>query len=259
MLRIDTIKGVILDMDGVIWRGSQPIGNLAEIFTRLKERNWQITLATNNATRTVSQYINRLKTYGVDLQPWQIINSAMAVAQYLHTQFPQGGPVFFIGEDGLSESLGEFGFYQSETQCLAVIASMDRQLTYDKLRTATLLIRNGALFVATNPDRTFPAPDGLVPGAGAILAALEAACYQSPFITGKPSPAMYQIALDRMGLVPEEALVVGDRAETDIAGAQRIGCKTALVLSGVTSHADAYTWRPLPDLIIADLDAISRL
>jgi 4-nitrophenyl phosphatase len=183
----------------------------------------------------------------------------MAAAQYLHKQFPTGGPVYIIGEDGIAESLHVYGFYQAEKQVLAVIASMDRQLTYDKLRTATLLIRNGALFVATNSDRTFPTPEGLVPGAGSILAALEAACYQSPIITGKPSPAMYHIALERMNLAPEETLVVGDRPETDIAGAQRIGCKTALVLSGVTSREDAHTWRPSPDLIIDDLDAISRL
>ena len=259
MLRIDLIKGLILDMDGVIWRGPDAIGNLSEIFLRFSERKWQITLATNNATRTVAQYVNRLKSYGVNIEPWQVINSAMVVAQYLHTQFPQGGPIFLIGEAGVSESLHDFGFYHSEKQVLAVVASMDRQLTYDKLRTATLLIRSGALFIATNPDRTYPAPEGLVPGAGSILAALEAACYKSAIIAGKPSSAMYRIALERMGLTPEETLVVGDRAETDIAGAQLIGCKTALVLSGVTSREDALSWQPSPDLIINDLDGISRL
>ncbi len=259
MLRIDLIKGLILDMDGVIWRGPGAIGNLSEIFLRFSEHKWQITLATNNATRTVTQYVNRLKSYGVNIEPWQVINSAMAAAQYLNSQFPQGGPIFLIGEDGLSESLHDLGFYHSESHVLAVVASMDRHLTYDKLRTATLLIRSGALFVATNPDRTYPAPEGLVPGAGSILAALEAACYKSPIIAGKPSPAMYRIALQRMGLIPEETLVVGDRPETDIAGAQLIGCKTALVLSGVTSRDDAHSWQPSPDLIIDDLDAISRL
>jgi 4-nitrophenyl phosphatase len=259
MLNISTIKGLILDMDGVLWRGSEPIGNLSDIFSRLQERGWKITLATNNATRTISQYVERLQSYGVIVEPWQIINSAIAVAQYLHDRFPQGGPVYSIGETGLIEALDHQGFYQSDEDVIAVIASMDRQLSYEKLRKATLLIRGGAPFIATNPDRTFPTPEGLVPGAGSILAALEAACYKKPVITGKPSPAMYQIALARLGLAPCETLVVGDRPETDIAGAQAIGCRTALVLSGVTSLAEANIWHPTPDLIINDLEAISEL
>ena len=259
MISINTIKGLILDMDGVIWRGPESIGNLSEIFSRIRARGWAITLATNNATRSITQYVDRLAAYGVMVEPWQIINSAIAVAQYLHDQFPQGGPVYLIGENGLVEALEQQGFYQSDQHVIAVVSSMDRQFNYDKLRKATLLIRGGAFFVATNPDRTFPAPEGLVPGAGSILAALEAACYVKPVIAGKPSPAMYHIALSRLGLSPSETLVVGDRAETDIAGAQAIGCRTALVLSGVTSSVEAQAWQPAPDLIIEDLDAITRL
>lgn len=246
-------------MDGVLWKGPETIGDLSNIFTRFYDRGWKVALATNNATNTISQYVERLKSYGVRVEPWQIINSAIAAAQYLHNRFPQGGPIYLIGENGLIEALEQQGFYQSDKHPIAVVASMDRQLSYEKLRRATLLIRGGAPFIATNPDRTFPTPEGLVPGAGSILAALEAACYISPVITGKPSPAMYRIALARLGLEPEETLVVGDRAETDIAGAQAIGCQTALVLSGVTSLEEASAWKPTPDIIIADLDSISRL
>lgn len=259
MINLNTIKGLILDMDGVLWRGSEPIGDLSTIFSRLYARGWRINLATNNATSTVSQYVGRLSSYGVHVEPWQIINSAIAVAQYLADRFPQGGPVFVIGESGLLSSLEERGFYQDNQEAIAVVVAMDRQLTYEKLRKATLLIRSGVPFIATNPDRTFPSPEGLVPGAGSILAALEAACYTSPVITGKPSPAMYQIALSRLGLAPIETLVVGDRPETDIAGAQAIGCHTALVLSGVTSKDDANTWQPAPDLIVEDLETISNM
>jgi 4-nitrophenyl phosphatase len=259
MISIDTIKGLILDMDGVLWRGSEAIGNLAEIFTRFYDRGWRITLATNNATRTITQYVQRIESYGVNIEPWQIINSAIAATQYLHDRYPQGGPVYVIGEIGLIEALEQHGFYHSDTDVIAVIVSMDRQLSYEKLSKATLFIRAGIPFVATNPDRTFPTPDGLVPGTGSILAALEAACYISPVITGKPSPAMYQIALSRLGLSPHEVLVVGDRPETDIAGAQAIGCRTALVLSGVTSLDEANAWRPAPDLIVDDLETISNI
>jgi 4-nitrophenyl phosphatase len=259
MLDITTIKAVILDMDGVIWRGSEPIGDLHQIFSRLYSRGWKVTLATNNATRTIAQYVDKLSAFGVNVEPWQIVNSAIAVAQHLNNLFPQGGAVYIIGEEGLSEALAEQGFFYAEENVLAVVVGMDRKLTYEKLRRATLLIRNGAPFIATNPDRTFPTPEGLIPGAGSILAALEAACYQAPVIAGKPSPAMYQIILSRLQLPPSEVLVIGDRPETDIAGAQAIGCRTALVLSGVASPTEAYAWNPVPDLIIADLDSISRI
>ena len=259
MLEISTIKGLILDMDGVIWRGSKPIRELPKIFNRLAPRGWKVVLATNNATQTASQYVDRLNHFGVSVESHQIINSAMVAAEYLSEMYPKGGPVYVIGETGLIEPLEKLGFNQSDEQVLAVIVGMDRHLTYDKLRKATLLIRGGAAFIATNSDRTFPAPDGLIPGAGAILAALETACYQSPKVVGKPSAAMYQMALKRLSLEPSDILVVGDRPETDIAGAQAIGCHTALVLSGVASLKEAHAWQPAPDLIIADLESISKL
>jgi 4-nitrophenyl phosphatase len=259
MFNIESIKALILDIDGVIWRGPEPIGDLPGIFARFAQRGWKVALATNNASRTALQYVERLTSFGVSVEPWQIINSAIAASKYLRDLFPHGGPVYIIGEIGLTTALQEQGFYQADKNVLAVIAGIDRRLTYEKLRRATLLIRGGAPFIATNPDRTFPTPEGLVPGAGAILAALEAACYQSPVIVGKPSPAMYQIALDRLDSTPKETLVVGDRPETDIAGAQAIGCPTALVLSGVASLEEARAWQPPPDLIIADLDSVSKL
>jgi len=259
MLEISQIKALILDMDGVIWRGPEQIGDLRSIFQRFEARGWKVVLATNNATRTIDQYLERLNTYGVCLQPWQVVNSAMAAASFLKLKYPAGGQVYTIGEDGLSEALAEQGFTMADENVLAVVVGMDRQLTYEKLRRATLLIRGGAAFIATNPDRTFPTPEGLIPGAGSILAALEAACYISPYVAGKPSPAMYSIALDRLRMLPEQTLVVGDRPETDIAGAQAIGCRTALVLSGVTTPEGADAWQPPPDLILPDLDALSRL
>jgi 4-nitrophenyl phosphatase len=137
-----------------------------------------------------------------------------------------------------------------------VVVGIDRQLSYEKLCRATLLIRSGVPFIGANPDRTFPTPEGLIPGAGAILAAIETATSVKPLIMGKPSPAMYQLALERLGTSPAETLVVGDRLETDIAGAQVIGCRTALVLSGVTSEADAYAWQPPPDFIARNLASL---
>ena len=253
------IKALILDMDGVLWRGPEPIGNLPEIFSRLAHNGVRVVLATNNSTRTVMQYVRRVREFGVDLQPWQIVTSAQATVDMLLEHYPGKGTVFVVGEQSLSNTLEEAGFAVGELNVVAVVAGMDRGFSYEKLRKATLLIRSGALFIGTNPDLTFPTPDGLVPGAGAILAAIQAAAHTEPVIAGKPSPRMYQIALQRLSTKPEETLVVGDRLETDIAGGQRLGCPTALVLSGVVDRTIAEAWRPAPNIIAADLAEVVEL
>lgn len=250
-----SITALILDMDGVLWRSEQPIGDLPDIFKKIHRRGIKVVLATNNATLTVRQYQEKLIRFGVELEQWQIVNSPQTAAHYLKQRYPQGGTVYVVGEQGLVETLEQSGYLQHQTEDvpLAVIAGMDRSLTYEKLKQASQYIRRGALFIGTNPDRTFPIPDGLAPGAGAILAALEAATDVKPVIMGKPQPEMYQVALLRLGSQPFETLVVGDRIETDIAGGQALGCPTALVLSGVTSEDQARAWFPPPSLITQDL------
>ena len=251
-----TIKALVLDMDGVLWRDNQPIGDLPAIFTKIRQRGWKVTLATNNATLSVEQYLEKLAHFDVTLASEQIVNSTMAVVHYLSQRYPQGGSVYVVGESSLIQTLSESNFINSEKATLAVIVSMDRQVSYEKLRRATLLIRSGVPFVGTNADKTFPMPEGLAPGAGAILAAVEAATSVEPIIVGKPSPEMYRVALERMGVNPASTLVVGNRLETDIAGGQQLGCKTGLVLSGVTGFEAARAWVPSPDWIEPDLTAL---
>lgn len=252
------IKGVILDMDGVLWTDTQPIGQLPALFNRMRALGIQISLATNNATKTGEQHRLKLAGFGVQLEPWQVVSSAQAAGFYLKKKHPEGGAIFVVGETSLVEALKDYGFIHTEQagSVLAVVAGLDYHLTYASLRQAGLLIRRGAEFIGTNPDRTLPTPDGLIPGAGSILAALEAATDVKPVIAGKPSPALFQLAMDRMGLRPENTLVVGDRLDTDIAGGQAVGCLTALVLSGVTSQAEAQAWSPAPDCIAPDLEAL---
>ncbi len=158
----------------------------------------------------------------------------MFAAHYLQRRYPTGGPVFAVGETGMIDTLAKFGFYQDNQDVLAVVAGLDRQVTYDKLARATILIRSGAMFIGTNADRTLPMPEGLLPGAGAILAALETATDVQPVVVGKPEPEIYLFALERLKTSPAETLIVGDRLDTDITGAQKIGCHTALLLSGVS-------------------------
>ena len=263
-MTLSNIKALILDMDGVLWRDNTPIGDLPAIFARIRERGLSVALATNNATRTVDEYLDKFSGFGVTLEPWQIISSAAAAADILSKRFPNAGPIFIVGEKGLQHALEERGFSSitdpdDETVPLAVVGGFDRSVTYAKLRRATLHIRAGIPFYGTNPDKTFPTPQGLIPGAGAILAAIETATDVKPILFGKPLPAMMYMALEKLGTGPQETLVVGDRLETDIAAGQAAGCKTALVLSGVSSREQAERWQPAPDLIVEDLSSLVAL
>jgi 4-nitrophenyl phosphatase len=253
------IRSLILDLDGVLWRANQPIGNLPAIFRRMAELELKVILATNNATLSPEQYVQKFARYGVAIDPSQVLNSAMAVSYLLKQRFPQGGTVFSIGEEGLWAVLAESGFQQSENNVLAVVASMDRQINFQKLTRATLLVRAGVPFYATNSDRTYPTPDGLIPGAGALLAALVAATDVEPILGGKPSPTMMAMAMERTGTPPDQTLAVGDRLETDILGGAIAGCRTALVLSGVSTLADLKSAPAQPTLIAADLSALIGL
>jgi len=256
MKQFENVRALILDMDGVLWKQDQPIGNLPQIFDTIKSNQYKVTLATNNASLSISQYLEKLKKFNVRLNPEEIINSSQVLKQYLFHRFPNGGNLYIIGEEGLKDTLICDKFRSSEDNVLAVIVGLDQNLNYEKLCRATLLIRGGAAFIATNADVTFPTPQGLVPGVGAILACLEAASSIKPHVVGKPAPEIYIMAMERMGVKPNETMVVGDRLETDIAGAQKLGCRTALVLSGVTELSQAQKWSPPPDLITKDLSSL---
>ncbi len=251
------IRGLILDMDGVIWKADAPIGDLPATFARIKERGLKFVFATNNATKSPSQYVDRLAELGVQVNPSQIVTSAMGVAYILEKKFPAGTPVFVVGENGIYEALREKGFecipVEEATKAKVVVAGIDRQINFSKMMEATLLIRNGAPFYATNPDKTFPTPRGEIPGAGAWISVLTTATNIEPIYAGKPLPYMMELALEKLGTKKEETRVVGDRIETDIVAGQAVGCPTALVLSGVSKKEQAENWVPKINLIASDL------
>jgi 4-nitrophenyl phosphatase len=232
-----SINTLILDMDGVLWRDTHPIGDLPALFQKIEMRGLKTAFVTNNATRSIDQYVEKLAAFGVTSTREQVINSGLAAGINLKNRFPSGGPVYILGEQGLFATLKEFGFHHSIDQPLAVIASLDRDLTYQKLSEASAFIRTGIPFLGTNPDPSLPTPEGYVPGTGAILAALTSTTGRSPEIIGKPSPVMYQIALNNLEVLPSNALAVGDQMPTDIAAGIQAGCQTALVLTGVSSRA----------------------
>lgn len=247
------IKAVLLDMDGVLWRDNLPLVNLPFVFHRLDELNLKYRLVTNNQTKTPEQFAEKLASFGVTVSPEMIVNSAMGVRYLLKKRFPAGGPVYIVGEAGTFTALEAAGFFQSDENPLAVIVGFDRNINFDKFAKATKLILSGIPFYGTNPDLTFPTPDGLIPGSGAFIAFIQAATAQKPIIAGKPEPYLFDLCFEELSLSPQQIIGIGDRLETDILGAQRAGCRSGLVLSGVATLEDAKNWRPAPDLIAKDL------
>ena len=165
-----------------------------------------------------------------------------------------------IGEDGIHTALEEKGFdvlsIEQAQEAQIFVMGIDREVNFNKMREATLLVRRGVPFYATNPDKTFPTPRGEIPGAGAWLSVITTATGIEPIYAGKPFPFMMELSLERLGTKKEATLVVGDRLETDIAAGQAVGCPRALVLSGVSTKEQAQTWSPKIDIIADDLASL---
>jgi 4-nitrophenyl phosphatase len=247
------IKALIIDMDGVIWKGDAPIGDLPATFARIRERGLKFAFATNNGTKTPEDYRQKLAELGVDVDASQVITSALGIAFMLSQKYSRGMKVFMIGEDGIRVALEEKGFIvvgvEDAPQAEAVVMGIDRGINFDKVAEATLLVRAGRPFYTTNTDRTFPTTRGEIPGSGAWVSVVSMAAGVEPIIAGKPFPYLMELALERLGTAKEDTLVVGDRLETDVAAGQAVGCPTAFVLSGVSKREEAKDWNPT---IIAD-------
>ena len=256
---LSEIKALISDMDGVLWRGDNKLPAMEEFFVFLREQNIPFVLATNNSGRHTDNYIQKLAKMGVpNIRPQELVTSATATVDYLKQRYPDGARLFVIGNEGLFQTLQEADFVIADSNVDAVVAGLDFDFTYAKARQATLLIRNeGASFIGTNPDTTFPSPVGLVPGAGSVIGMLQLTTDVEPVIIGKPKRAMFEVALERLGTRPEETLMLGDRLNTDIEGAYNTGIKTALILTGVNTRDDID--RIQPDYIIDDLPALMTL
>lgn len=253
------IQSLIVDMDGVLYRLNTPIAGAPEFLQFLRQTGKPFLLVTNNSTLTPAQYVAKLARMGISVTEEDLMTSGEATATYLASVAPAGTRVLLIGEDGIRSALKQRGFVLTEDSDAAyVVAGLDRQLTYTKLKSASLAIRAGARFIATNPDKTLPTEIGLLPGAGAILAALEAATGVTPLVIGKPQPIMLELALQRLQARAEATAIVGDGLETDISGGRKLRLLTILVLSGVTSAEQLARSELQPDLVYEDIATLHR-
>lgn len=259
--RLGNVRAVLLDMDGVVYRGRQPLPGVQEMLDYLERTGRQWLFVTNNATKTPEMFVQTLAQMGIQAAPGHILSSALATASWLADEYPARGRVQVVGMSGLILALLDQGFTLAADPFQAdfVVAAADFDLTFRKVADATLAIRNGARFVGTNIDASWPSEQGELPGAGSILALLETASGVAPTVIGKPFPGMFQQAMRMLGVGPEETLMVGDRYETDIVGAIKLGILTAGVLTGVTSEEGFRQADPPPDLILPGLPALLAL
>ncbi|MEP7288725.1 MAG: HAD-IIA family hydrolase [Chloroflexota bacterium] len=253
-LNLNEIRAAIFDMDGVIWRGTEILPGVPDLFLLLQKHKIPYAMATNNSSRNVAEYVTRFEGLGIPITDQLVINSGAVTAEIMLTKYPAGTPIYVIGSDSLVQLLTSSGYVIDPEQASVVVVGLDVSVTYDKLRIAGQRILAGADFIGTNGDVSIPTPQGTAPGAGSILAALVAMTGKQPRLMGKPEPIMFEVVLERLGTPPPQTLMIGDRLDTDIDGARLAGLRTALILTGVSTRADIGAIAP--DGIYDDLAAL---
>lgn len=259
MIPYREIKALFLDMDGVLWRSMEPIGDLKQIFTDIRAMGIIPLFGSNNATKTTSEYVQKMASFGVECAPEQFFSSAVAAAFKLREDFPDGARVHVLGTDSLKATIREAGFELADREADVVLVSMDWQVTYDKIAAAMTNIMDGARFYATNGDKTFPTAEGWRPGSGMVVAAVEACSGVEPYMIGKPNSLMIRMACEKWGLEPDEVIAVGDRHETDILSGVNGGAHTVLVMTGYETPETLPKLDPQPDLVCQDLTDLVEL
>lgn len=249
-------KCYLLDMDGVLLRGSTPIPGAQEFIEKLVASDARFAILTNNPMYTPRDLHRRLMNVGLKVPADHLFTSAMATAHFLHNQMPDGS-AFVIGETGLTTALHDVGYTLTDDDPDYVVLGETNNYSYQNITTAVRLVAAGARFIATNPDNTGPGERGLEPACGAMAALIEKASGVQPYFVGKPNPLMMRSALRFMGAHSEETVMVGDRMDTDVVAGMESGLETILVLTGVTRAEDVCRWPYNPTVVldsVADIE-----
>jgi len=248
---------LLVDLDGVVYRGADPVPGVAAVLADRARRGDDVVYVTNNSMWYRAEYVARLADMGAPVDPDRIVSSPRATALYLREHLPDVRRVLALGAGGLERELRDAGFevvtaahaatlvgrdgveaWDAANAPDAVVVGLDPQLTYLRLAVAADCIRAGAHFIATNRDPIYPTERGLRPGAGSIVAAVEATTGVTPVSIGKPEPYLLEEAAHAVGREPSEAVMIGDGLATDIAAARAVGARTVLMLTGVTTRAE---------------------
>jgi NagD protein len=250
--------GYLIDMDGVLYRGSALIPGADAFIGQLRERDIPFQFLTNNSQRTRRDVVAKLARMGVEVEEEHIYTCAMATARYLASQKPEG-TAFVIGEGGLLNALHANGFAIVDHEPDYVVVGEGRTFNLELVEAAVRMILGGAKLIATNLDASCPTEGGVRPGCGAMVAMLEAATGVKAFSVGKPSPVMMRAARKELGLATDETTMIGDTMETDILGGVQLGFHTVLVLSGGTRREDLRRYAYRPDLVVSSLAEFSEM
>ena len=244
-----------MDMDGVLVHEEHPIAGAPEFVEGLRERDIPFLVLTNNSMYTPRDLVLRLRSIGMEVEPERIWTSALATARFLDEQRP-GGTAHVVGEAGLTTALHEIGYVLSERSPDYVVLGETRTYSFEAITRAIRLIRDGARFIATNPDTTGPSTSGLLPATGSVAALITTATGVKPYFVGKPNPLMMRSALRAIGAHSESTVMIGDRMDTDIVAGLEAGLETILVLSGVTSVDDIERFPYRPTRVVDSVAAV---
>ena len=255
---------IIIDLDGVVYRGKKDIPGAPETIARLRARGHRIHFLTNNSSLTRQGFSRRLLSMGIKCRKEEIMSSGYATVSFLKKRGLRGN-VFVIGGQGLAREIVKAGFRVVDNNSYQkidyVAVGMDRHFVYRDLYIAQQAILKGALFLATNADPTYPVENGVCPGAGAMVSAIKTATNTPPIIIGKPNPFILKEILQGAGVPKQEAIIVGDRLDSDILLGHRAGIKTVLVLTGITSHEEAARLKKetRPDYVVKNIKGLLKL
>ncbi len=265
LARLRSARAFIFDMDGVLYRGDDPLPGVSDLLAAIQRRGADYVLATNNSMASPEQYEGRLAVMGLNVPASRIQTSGTATRDYLRQHLPAGAAVYVVGMPGLKEQIHDIGGFavaepaEGVSNTAAVVCGLDQTFTYDKLKAAFFAIRAGAIFIATNIDSSLPTATGFVPGAGTIVAAIRTATGVTPTVIGKPSPEVLIQAAHELGATPAETVMIGDRLDTDILAGNRANILTAMVLTGVSSMDDITESEAKPDIVVAGLPELRQL
>ena len=249
----------LLDLDGVVYLGPTPIAGAAEALAAVRTAGMRLAFVTNNASRTPEDVAELLRGMGVQADADEVITSSQAACRVLAERLPAGAPVLVVGGEGLHRAAADRGFKvvaSADDEPVAVVQGYGAGVGWRELAEATVAVRRGAWWVATNLDLTVPSVRGPLPGNGSLVGVVRAVTGQEPQVTGKPDPAMHRESVQRSGA--HDPLVVGDRLDTDIEGAGRVGCDSLLVLTGVATPEEVLAAPPQrrPTYVTAGLDGL---
>jgi NagD protein len=235
----------LTDMDGVLVHEEKALPGAADFLERLVDRGRRFLVLTNNSIFTPRDLAARLARTGLNVPEGSIWTSALATADFLHTQLP-GGSAYVIGEAGLTTALYEAGYTLTDTDPDYVVLGETRTYSFEAITRAIRLIGRGARFIATNPDVTGPSPEGPLPATGSVAALITRATGAEPYFVGKPNPMMFRSAMNRIEAHSESTIMIGDRMDTDVVAGIEAGLETVLVLSGSTAASDVprFPFRP---------------